>query len=52
MRLRELNSQLLLLPDAAYDAGLCRIERDLDDSQMHKVRSDHFCFVTVRGDRR
>jgi hypothetical protein len=52
VRFRERNSQLLSLSDAAYEAGLRRIEGDLDDPQRHKVHSDHLCFVTVRGDRR
>jgi hypothetical protein len=49
---RERNSQLLSLPDAAFEAGLRRIASDLDNQQTRKVRSDHLCFVTVRGDRR
>ena len=52
VRFRERNSQLLSLSGAAYEAGLRRIERDLYSPQRHKVRSDHLCFVTVRGDRR
>jgi hypothetical protein len=52
VRFRERNSQLLSLSDAAYEAGLRRIESDLDNQQTRKVRSDHLCFVTVRGDRR
>jgi hypothetical protein len=52
VRFRERNSQLLSLSDAAYAAGLRRIERDLDDPQTPKMRADHLCFVTVRGDRR
>jgi ubiquinone/menaquinone biosynthesis C-methylase UbiE len=52
VRFRERNSQLLSLPDAAYQAGLRRIERDIEDPQMPKVRADHLCFITVRGDRR
>jgi hypothetical protein len=52
MRFRERNSQLLSLSDAAYAAGLRRIERDLDDPQTPKMRAEHLCFVTVRGDRR
>jgi hypothetical protein len=51
VRFRERNSQLLSLSDAAYEAGLRRIERDLDDLQMPKMR-EHLCFVTIRGDRR
>lgn len=49
MRFRERNSQLLSLSDAAYAAGLLRIERDLYDLQTPKARADHLCFVTVRG---
>ena len=48
---RERNSQLLSLSDACYAAGLRRIERDLHDPQTPKVRADHLCFVTMRGDR-
>src|SRR6516225_1923302 len=52
VRFRERNSQLLSLSDAAYEAGLRRIEHDLDNPRRHAVRLDHLCFVTVRGDRR
>ena len=52
VRFRERNSQLLSLSDAAYAAGLRRIERNLDDPQTPKMRADHLCFVTVRGNRR
>jgi len=52
VRFRERNSQLLSLSDAAYAAGLRRIERDLDDPQTPKMCADHLCFVTMRGDRR
>jgi len=47
---RERNSQLLSLSEAAYTVGLRHIERDLDDPQTPKVRADHLCFVTMRGD--
>ena len=43
VRFRERNSQLLSLSDAAYEAGLQRIERDLGSPQRRKVRSDHLC---------
>ena len=52
VRFRERNSQLLSLSDAAYAAGLRRIERDLDDPQTPKICAEHLCFVTMRGDRR
>jgi ubiquinone/menaquinone biosynthesis C-methylase UbiE len=52
VQFRERNSQLLSLSDAAYAAGLRRIECDLDNPQMPKMRVEHLCFVAVRGDRR
>jgi ubiquinone/menaquinone biosynthesis C-methylase UbiE len=51
VRFRERNSQLLSLSDAAYKAGLRRIERDLDDPKTPKARADHLCVITVRGER-
>lgn len=51
VRHRGRNSQLLSLSDAAYETGLRRIQRDLDNPQGSKVRADHLCFVTLRGDR-
>jgi hypothetical protein len=48
-RFGERNSQLLSLSDAAYEAGLRRVKRDLCDPQMP---NEHLCFVTVRADRR
>jgi hypothetical protein len=51
VQFRERNSQLLSLSDASYAAGLRRIERDLHDPQTPKVRTDHLCFVTMRGNR-
>jgi ubiquinone/menaquinone biosynthesis C-methylase UbiE len=51
VRFRERNSQLLSISDAAYAAGLRRIERDLDDPQTPKICAEHLCFVTVRGDK-
>jgi ubiquinone/menaquinone biosynthesis C-methylase UbiE len=48
-RHREANSQLLSLSDAAYDAGLRRIERDIGDPRRPQIRDDHLCFATVRG---
>jgi hypothetical protein len=51
VRHREGNSQLLSLSDAAYEAGLRRIERDIDNPQRPQLRADHLCFVTVRDER-
>jgi SAM-dependent methyltransferase len=50
-RRRDRNSQLLTLSDAAYEAGLCRLESKLADPSAPRARADHLCFVTVRGDK-
>jgi ubiquinone/menaquinone biosynthesis C-methylase UbiE len=51
VRQRGNNSQLLTLSDAAYEAGLDRIEQELGDPNAPRARPDHLCFVTVRGDK-
>ena len=50
VRFRERNSQLLSLSDAAYQAGLRRIERDLDDPQTPRTRAPTTVLVSVGGD--
>jgi hypothetical protein len=51
MRFRERNSQSLSLSDAAYAAGLRRIEHDLDDPQTPKMRAtpSMFCHGARRS---
>ena len=51
LRRRDRNSQLLTLSDDAYDAGLRRLARELEDPAAPDVRPDHLCFVTIRGDK-
>jgi SAM-dependent methyltransferase len=51
VRRRDTNSQLMAISDAAYEAGLHRIERELGDPDAPRARPDHLCFVTVRGDK-
>jgi len=51
VRRRDGNSQLLTLPDAAYQAGLNRLERELADTSAPRSRPDHLCFVTISGDK-
>jgi len=48
---RENNSQLLTLSDAAYGAGIRRIERDLAAADGSRSYADHLCFLTVQGDK-
>jgi len=50
-RQRENNSQLLTVSDAAYEAGLGLIERQLNDPAAPRAYPDHLCFLTVVGDK-
>jgi len=47
---RDTCSQLQAISDAAYQAGLKRLERDIDDPSAPKSRKDHLCMVTIRGE--
>lgn len=50
VRRRDTCSQLLAISDAAYQAGVKRLERDIADPSLPKSRKDHLCLVTIRGD--
>ncbi len=52
VRRRDTCSQLLTIPDAAYEAGVHRLEHELADASAPLVRADHLCFVTIRGEKR
>jgi ubiquinone/menaquinone biosynthesis C-methylase UbiE len=51
-RRRDTCSQLQAIPDAAYVAGLRRLERELADPAAPKRRADHLCMVNIRGEKR
>jgi SAM-dependent methyltransferase len=51
VRRRDTNSQLIAISEAAYETGLRRIEREIGDASAPRVRADHLCFATVRGDK-
>jgi ubiquinone/menaquinone biosynthesis C-methylase UbiE len=51
VRRRDTCSQLLTISDAAYAAGLNRVQKELADGNASRVRADHLCFVTIRGER-
>ena len=51
VRRRDTCSQLLTIPDAAYEAGVRRLEHELAGGNAPLVRADHFCFVTIRGEK-
>jgi ubiquinone/menaquinone biosynthesis C-methylase UbiE len=50
VRRRDMCSQLLTIADAAYDAGMRRLEADVRAAPATE-RTDHVCVVTVRGDK-
>ena len=51
VRRRDTCSQLLTIPDAAYEAGVRRLEHELAQGNAPLVRADHLCFVTIRGEK-
>ena len=50
VRRRDTCSQLQAISDAAYQAGVRRLERDIANSGVPKSRKDHLCLVTVSGE--
>jgi hypothetical protein len=51
VRRRDTCSQLMAIPEAAYAAGLHRLEAELADGDTRPIRPDHLCLVTIRGDK-
>jgi ubiquinone/menaquinone biosynthesis C-methylase UbiE len=49
---RETCSQLLTIPDAAYEAGVRRLASELAAAHTPLVRLDHVCIVSIRGEKR
>jgi hypothetical protein len=49
VRTRGTCSHLLAIPDAAYEAGLDRLTRDLASHGDWFTRQNHVCLVTVKG---
>jgi ubiquinone/menaquinone biosynthesis C-methylase UbiE len=49
VRRRDTCSQLQAISEAAYRAGLERLERELADPRRPRSRQDHLCLVTIRG---
>jgi ubiquinone/menaquinone biosynthesis C-methylase UbiE len=52
VRRRDLNSQLMAISDRAYRGGIARLRRELADAGAARVRTDHLCLLTIRGDKR
>ena len=51
VRRRDTCSQLMMIPDTSYEAGISRLERELADASAPLVRAEHLCFVTIRGEK-
>ncbi|HYZ41829.1 MAG TPA: methyltransferase domain-containing protein [Stellaceae bacterium] len=49
---RDTNSQLMTISDAAYEAGLRRLQTELDNARSELARAEHLCLVTIRADKR
>ena len=51
VRRRDTCSQLLAISDVAYEAGLRRLERELEQVTAPQQRADHLCLLTIRGEK-
>ncbi len=50
VRRRDICSQLQVISDEAYAAGIRRLEQDVADAGRSATRPDHLCLITIRGD--
>src|SRR5260370_40660202 len=41
----------MAISDDGYNGGLRRLESELADPEAPKIRPDHLCLITVRGDK-
>ena len=48
---RDVTSQLMVISDTAYAAGLCRLEKGLADGSIPPTCVDRLCLVTIRAER-
>jgi ubiquinone/menaquinone biosynthesis C-methylase UbiE len=51
VRRRDTCSQLLAIPDEAYQAGVRRLERELEEGTVSRQRPDRLCLLTIRGEK-
>jgi ubiquinone/menaquinone biosynthesis C-methylase UbiE len=51
LRRRDTCSQLMAISDAAYAAGLRRLEQELDNGRGAEVRAEHLCLANFRGEK-
>jgi hypothetical protein len=52
VRRRDTNSQLMAISDRGYQKGIERLEAELAEADAPKVRTDHVCLITIRGEKR
>ena len=50
VRRRDTCSQLQAISDAAYQAGVKRLEHDIGDPNTPSSRKNHLCMVTIRSE--
>jgi ubiquinone/menaquinone biosynthesis C-methylase UbiE len=51
VRRRDICSQLQVISDKAYAAGIWRLKQDVADAGLSATRPDYLCLITIRGDR-
>jgi SAM-dependent methyltransferase len=51
VRRRDTCSQLQVIPDGDYEAGIKRLEHELAEASAPRMRADHLCLLTIRGDK-
>jgi ubiquinone/menaquinone biosynthesis C-methylase UbiE len=51
VRRRDICSQLQVISDEAYRAGIRRLKKDVADAGQSPTRPDHLCLIAIRGDR-
>ena len=51
VRRRDICSQLQVISDGAYAAGVRRLKKDATDAGQSATRPDHLCLITIRADR-
>ena len=51
LRRRDTCSQLMTISDAAYSAGLSRLQKELADANDAFTRAEHLCLITILGEK-
>ncbi len=51
VRRRDICSQLQVISDEAYAAGIRRLKQEAAEAGLSATCPDHLCLITIRGDR-